>query len=212
MSGTEGETMSETEGPATSGTEGPATSGEEFDWLELDDDEEVVWSSHPELLGYAGAFVFGVALIPVFGLGLLILAWAYLDRKNTNYVITTNSVFEKKGVFSRTVTDIGHNNIQDTGYRQSPVGRYFGFGTVEISTAGGSGVEMALAYVSDPLSVQSTLDRMVGTGASKRDGRGRESESSRSVRIDEDDLNELLGELRATREAMESIERRLSEG
>ena len=181
----------------------------EYDWLTLEDDEELVWSGEPSLLGYAWAFVVGFALIPLFGLGLVIIASTYLSLKNTAYVITTDSVFKKTGVLSRTVTDIGHENIQDTGYRQGVLGRYAGFGTVQISTAGGSGVEMTLDHVPDPLSVQSRLDSAATRWEPTDDRTDRGGR--KPVTIDDAALEELLEELRATREAMESIERRLSE-
>lgn len=180
----------------------------EYDWLTLEADEEIVWSGEPALLGYLWAFVTGVVLIPLFGLGLVIIASAYLQRTNTAYVITTDSVFKKTGVLSRKITDIGHENIQDTGYKQGILGRYYGFGTVEISTAGGSGVEMSLAYVDDPLAVQSTLD----TVATRRTARQDDPESDRdTVQLDAAALDDLVTEMRATRQALESIERHLAD-
>ena len=178
-----------------------------YDWLRLEDGEELVWTGEPALLGYTGVFALGIVLIPLFGVGLLVIAAAYLQLKNTAYVITTDSVFKKTGVLSRTVTDIGHENIQDTGYRQSVFGRYFDFGTVQISTAGGSGVEMSLDHVADPIAVQSQLDAMATTR--QVDDDGAEPAGRGSVRIDEATLEELVAEMRATRAAMESIERRL---
>lgn len=184
-------------------------SANEYDWLVLESDEEILWSGEPELLGYAGLFALGIVLIPMFGLGLVIIASTYLNLKNTAYVITTESVFKKTGILSRKITDIGHENIQDTGYTQGIVGRYYDFGTVQISTAGGSGVEMSLAYVPDPLNVQSQLDRV----ATKRPSAGETSDQdgNERVQITGAALDELITEMRATREALESIEERLSD-
>ena len=179
----------------------------EYEWLELDSDEEIVWSGEPELLGYAWLFVVGILTIPLFGIGLLVIASAYLDLKNTAYVITTDSVFKKTGVLSRKVVDIGHENIQDTGYTQRIVGRYFGFGTVQISTAGGSGVEMSLAHVPEPLAVQSQLDTMASRNSTDETHGDREERTA--VRLDGDTVAELVEEMRATRKALESIDRRL---
>jgi len=183
-------------------------SSPEYEWLELDSDEEIVWFGEPELLGYAWLFAVGILMIPLFGTGLLVIAAAYLDLKNTAYVITTESVFKKTGVLSRKVVDIGHENIQDTGYKQSVVGRHYGFGTVQISTAGGSGVEMSLTHVPDPLAVQSQLDRM-STRKSTDENRAAQDEQA-SVHLDGETLAELIEEMRATREAIESIDRRLN--
>ena len=184
-------------------------SANEYDWLVLESDEEILWSGEPELLGYAGQFALGIVLIPLFGLGLVIIASTYLSLKNTAYVITTESVVKKTGILSRQVTDIGHENIQDTGYSQGVVGRYLGFGTVRISTAGGSGVEMSLAYVPDPLNVQSQLDNVATEKSPAEDDGARDGQER--VQMTGAELEELTREMRATREALESIEKRLSE-
>lgn len=184
-------------------------SATEFDWLALDATEDVVWSGTPHLLGYVWVFVTGVLLVPLFGVGLAVIAWGYLRATNTAYVVSTESVYKKTGVLSRTVTEIGHEKIQDTSYSQSVVGRSVGFGTVEISTAGGSGVEMRLAYVKDPLDVQARLDEIAVTPAgTRRDERA----GPEAVRLDRETATELVEELRTTREVMESIARRLDDG
>jgi len=178
-----------------------------YEWLDLESDEEIVWSGEPELLGSLWVFALGIVMIPFFGVGLLVIAAAYLDLKNTAYVITTDSVFKKTGVLSRKVVDIGHGNIQDTGYSQSVLGRRYGFGTVEISTAGGSGVEMSLGDIEDPLGVQSTLDRLASRNV-PAESRGNQT-GAPAVRLDSAVVTELIEEMRATRAALESIEQKL---
>lgn len=176
------------------------------EWFDLEPGEEVIWEGRPELLGYAWSFVLGILLIPLFGLGLVVIAATYLHRQHTEYVITTESVSKKTGILSRTVTDIGHENIQDSAYKQGVFARYYEFGTVQISTAGGSGVEMALEHVADPLSVQAELDRMAAKRAPEEGGsRG----SVESVRLDRETIETLTAEMEATRKALEGIERRL---
>lgn len=180
----------------------------EFEWLALEEDEEIIWSGVPTLLGHFWTFVAGALTIPVLGIGLVVIAMAYLRLKYTAYVITTDSVYKKTGVLSRTVTDIGHEKIQDTSYSQSAVGRYFGFGTVEIRTAGGSGVEMRLGHVPDPIEVQSRLDE-IAVSPDSDEGRGRAGRDG--VRVDGATLADLVEEIRATRKALESIDRRLDD-
>lgn len=186
------------------------------EWLHLVGDERVVWTGQPRLLGYAWTLLTGILLIPVLGLGLVVLAWQYLHVQHTTFVITTDRVVHKTGIVSRTVTDLGHAKIQDTGYRQSVVGRYYGFGTVEISTAGSSGVELQFSHVDDPLAVQERLDEIGrgGSGSTGRDGVTRETasgERSGAARLDVEALSELAAELRGTREALEAIERSMDD-
>lgn len=193
--------MSEAEAPP-----GSDLTAADFDWLGLDGDEAIVWADRPRLVGYAWTLVAGVLLAPL-GVGLLLIAWTILTARNTAYVVTTDRVYKKTGVLSRNVTDIGHGKIQDTGYRQGFVGTQLGFGTVEISTAGGSDVELRFTAVSNPLAVQSTLDEVARTAPG-----GRATDGQRSADADSGPaapFDELAAELRGTREALESIERSL---
>lgn len=167
-----------------------------YDWLTLDSDEEILWSGKPASEVMYGAYLIGIPLIPLLGLGLLIIASAYLTRENTDYVITDKSVYKKTGIFSRSVSEVEYEKVQNTSFSVGVVGRYFGYGDVDISTAGGSGVEMSLDGVSDPQDVQKRLSRRV---KEVQGGRGRRDGETKP-----DVLEEILGELRAIRVAVEA--------
>ena len=167
-----------------------------YDWLTLDDDEEILWSGKPAPEVMYGAYVVGIPLIPLLGLGVLVIASAYLTRQNTDYVITDRSVYKKTGIFSRSVSEVEYEKVQNTSFSVGVVGRYFGYGDVDISTAGGSGVEMSLDGVSDPQDVQKRLSRRV---KEIQGGTARGDEETKP-----DVLAEILGELRAIRVAVES--------
>ncbi|WP_276271362.1 PH domain-containing protein [Haloarcula litorea] len=167
----------------------------DHDWLALDDDEEVVWSGQPATESLYGAYLVGVPLILLLGLGLVIVVSAYLRQSNTDYVITTKGVYKKTGVFSRAVTEIEFDKIQNTSFSAGAVGRYFGYGDVMISTAGGSGVEMTLDGVADPQSVQKRLSRRVTAAQGESTGEGERST--------DDVLADILGELRAIRRTLD---------
>jgi uncharacterized membrane protein YdbT with pleckstrin-like domain len=169
-----------------------------YDWLTLDDDEEILWAGQPASEVMYGAYLVGIPLLPLLGFGLLIIASAYLTRKNTDYVITDRSVYKKTGIFSRSVSEVEYEKVQNTSFSVGVVGRYFGYGDVDISTAGGSGVEMSLDGVSDPQDVQKRLSRRV---KEIQGGRGRDDEETKP-----DVLGEILTELRAIRVAVESDE------
>lgn len=165
-----------------------------YDWLTLEDDEEILWAGQPASETMYGAYIVGIPTILLLGLGLLIIASAYLSRENTDYVITTDSVYKKTGIFSRSVAEVEYEKVQNTSFSVGVVGRYFDYGNVEISTAGGSGVEMTLRGVSSPQDVQKRLSRRV----KEIQGRGGGDEESKS-----DVLDDILSELRAIRVAVE---------
>lgn len=165
-----------------------------FDWLTLDQGEEVVWSGEPTKESMYGAYLIGVPLILAFGLGLLIVIPAHLKRKHTDYVITTNAIHKKTGVFSRSVTEIELDKVQNTTFSAGLLARKFDYGMVGISTAGGSGVEMRLTGVKNPQAVQKQLSRQV-----KRV----QQEGDAEAETKDDVLEEILAELRGIRQSIE---------
>ncbi|MDS0258064.1 PH domain-containing protein [Haloarcula sp. S1CR25-12] len=167
-----------------------------YDWLTLDSDEEILWSGKPAAETMYGAYLTGIPLILFFGLGLVILGGAYLNRQNTDYVVTDKSVYKKTGILSRSVSEVEYEKVQNTSFSVGVVGRYFDYGNVDISTAGGSGVEMTLRGVSSPQDVQKRLSRRV---KEVQGDRGRGDEETKP-----DVLDEILTELRAIRVAVES--------
>lgn len=166
-----------------------------YDWLTLDDDEEIVWAGQPSSESLYGTYALGIVLLPVVGLGVAVIVGAYLTRANTDYVITTNGVYTKTGVLSRSVGKVEYEKVQNTAYSAGAIGRWLGYGTVEISTAGGSGVEMTLRGVTDPQSVQQQLSRRV-----KRVQGDTEDAPGGSTA---DVLDEILTELRAIRRSLD---------
>ncbi|WP_256298857.1 PH domain-containing protein [Haloarchaeobius salinus] len=180
---------------ATDSTDG---GGSEFDWLSLDEDEEIIWSGNPHPMSIVPALIFGVPLI-ILLVGIAIIVAAYLWRENTEYVVTTDGLYTKSGVFSRNVQRVDFDKVQNISFSQGVVGNYFGYGNVDISTAGGSGVEMQFQSVADPKSVQERINRLI---KENRRGSDRPEDEPEKGQV----LDEILTELRAMRETFERIE------
>ena len=169
-----------------------------FDWLTLDEDEEVVWADTPHRLSLVPAFVVGVPLSLVL-VGIPIVVGAYLSHRNTNYVVTTTALYRKTGVLSRDVQRIEFDKVQNTSYRQSALGSSLGYGTVDISTAGGSGIEMRFSSVAEPQHVQTLInERIRGRRGRTGDDPGVEGARDKAAVLDD-----ILTELRAIRAAVE---------
>ncbi|SDN19506.1 PH domain-containing protein [Halogranum gelatinilyticum] len=164
----------------------------EFDWLTLDEGEEVLWADTPHQYSLVPALVVGIPL-SLFLVGVPIVVSAYLTYKNTNYVVTSAALYKKTGVLSRSVQRIEFDKVQDTSYSQSFFGGQFGYGTVDISTAGGAGVELSFQSVSDPQELQTLINGRIRT---------REAPADDKATV----LDDILGELRAIRQAVEGEE------
>jgi uncharacterized membrane protein YdbT with pleckstrin-like domain len=162
----------------------------DLDWLTLEEGESIRWASTPHEYSLLPAFLIGIPLSLVL-IGIPILVASYLQYTNTNYVVTNRGLYSKRGVLSRDVQQIGFDKIQNISYSQSALGSSFGYGSVDISTAGGAGVELQLRNIPDPASVQELIAREVDT---RRQGDATSEE--------EDVLEEILTELRAIRRAV----------
>jgi uncharacterized membrane protein YdbT with pleckstrin-like domain len=161
-----------------------------FDWLTLDDDEELLWSSRPHRSSLVPALVVGIPLSIVL-IGIPIVVAAYLTYTNTHYVVTDEGLYKKTGILSRDVQKIGFEKVQNTSYSQGAIGSYFGYGNVDVSTAGSGGVEMRFRSVPDPAGVQRQINQQIKTSEPGGDGKS-------AV------LDEVLEELRAIRAALDA--------
>jgi len=173
--------------------ESAATAEVDLEWLTLDDGEEVLWASTPHKSSLVPALAIGIPLSFVL-VGIPIIASAYLSFTNTNYVVTTRGLYRKRGILSRDVKQIGFDKVQNISYSQSAVGSSLGYGTVEISTAGSSGVELRFRSIPTPAEIQELISREI----ERREDGGRDEEDS----VD-DTLDAILTELRGIRQALD---------
>lgn len=168
---------------------------ETADWLTLDEDEEIVWSGKPHESSLVPALVVGVPLSLIL-IGLFIIAGTYLQRENTQYVVTTDGLYKKTGILSRDVQRIDFGKVQNTSYSQGFFGSRFGYGNVDISTAGGSGIEMQFRSVPEPREIQELINKRV---------KGSRSEpTTESGETKRDVLDEILVELREIRATLDA--------
>lgn len=176
---------------------GDAASAAAPEWLALDPDEEVVWTGQPAIASIASELVVGVLLLPFFGLGLLVAVPAYLQVQHTEYVVTTKALYARAGVLSESIESVGLDKIQNTEYGQGFWEKQLGYGTVGVSTAGSSGVEISFDAIEDARDVQSRINRLSGEYRSRQGGGSDRDEGAT--------LDDVREELRATREALERV-------
>lgn len=142
----------------------------DFDWLSLDDNEEVLWSGRPKLQKIIGI-------------------------RFTDYVVTSEGLYRKSGIFSRSVQKIGFEKVQNISFSQGILGKQFGYGNIEISTAGGSGIEMRFGSIEDPKDVQQLINKRIKQEKSEDSNK---TENSRTEL-----LEQILGELKDINQKLE---------
>lgn len=166
----------------------------DLDWLTIDADEEILWASTPHKSSLVPALLIGIPL-SVLLIGIPILVSAYLNYTNTNYVVTTRGLYRKRGILSRDVKQISFDKVQNISYTQTAIGSSLGYGTVDISTAGSSGVELQFQNIDSPAEIQELISREIE----------RREDSSRDQDGEADDvLDAILTELRGIRQALDS--------
>lgn len=164
-----------------------------IEWTNLDKDEQVLWKGEPRMKSIIPAVIFGIPMIAAFGIGLLIMAGAYLNVKNTSFLVTDQGLYRKTGIVSRNVQKIGFDKVQNISFSQGVFGSYFDYGNIEISTAGGQGVEMKFNSIDQPREVENIInDKLKG----QREHKERGSDSS--------SVEEELVEIRKLLESIDS--------
>lgn len=158
------------------------------DWVTLTEGEQVVWSGRPstkrvaeEVVGESLLVVLGVALtvapiqayapveVPDPGLyplvlsavGVLLAAVTYVRFKVVAYVLTTEELYRKEGLVSRSVQTLRLDRVQDHGFEQSAKQRLLGYGDVSVSTAGSSGTDLAFRNVPNPEAVAARISEQL---------------------------------------------------
>jgi uncharacterized membrane protein YdbT with pleckstrin-like domain len=197
------------------------------EWFSLDPGEEIVWTGKPRvrriisnvatflfwsLAAFVAAFVVTRVVtvrlpVPpraVWGVAVL---WAllqavgpvraYLRTTHTDYLLTDRNVYKKTGVWSENVTRVGVDKVQNTQLKKDFFGNLFDYGTIHLSTAGGSGVEMSIEDLDDPDVFRDELRGLMATASD------RERETGR---VDPEIIDTLVDEARRMRETAERID------
>ena len=162
------------------------------DWVTLTEGEEVLWQGHPSLRLITPSVVVGLVLalggvvltvvlteptvrwLPLLGvpLGIAVVAWAYVSLVSTRYVLTSEEVYRKRGIFDQSVAQIRLDRVQNTTFSQSPTERLFSYGDITIYTAGSDTMDITLTNVPNPQEVNQrlteALDAASGSGARTR--------------------------------------------
>ena len=80
----------------------------------------------------------------------------YIRWRAESYTITDQRIITRRGVIGRFSRSIGLARVQDVTTYQGALGRLFGYGTVEVDSAGRDGVEV-LTFVPRPLEFRNAI-------------------------------------------------------
>ena len=104
-------------------------------------------------------FILSVILIAAAGAGLVILAIWWLKTKAAMLTVTNKRTIQRTGLISKKTTEVLHRDVRNIQIDQSVFQRLFGVGSIGISSAGQSGIEILFTGVRDPDGVKTLIDR-----------------------------------------------------
>ena len=104
-------------------------------------------------------FIISIILIAVYGLGLVILLFWWLNVKGMTFIVSNERITLRKGILSKHTNEVFLNDIRNVQISQSFFQRIFGVATIGISSAGQAGVEIAVDGLRNPNKVKDIIDR-----------------------------------------------------
>jgi len=115
-------------------------------------------------------------VVPLAGLlvvagALALVGWQFLALRNTEYVLTDERLYAKRGVLSLSVAAVDYETVQNVTYSRTITGTLFDHGTLSFDTAGGSATELTFADIDDPRPVERLVnERLSRVGGQTSEG------------------------------------------
>jgi len=151
--------------------------------LEPVEGEKVLYEAHPSMfrnhpfwfllilllciIGFAFPFLgietswltklVGVLIPLVIGLGFYFIWW--LKCKATTLTVTTERTSCRRGILSKAITEVWHQDIRNVQLNQSFLQRVLDVGKIGISSAAQSGLEISVSGIPRPDEVKQLIDQ-----------------------------------------------------
>lgn len=98
-------------------------------------------------------------LLCLVGVGFIMFGYWWLQCKGTTLTVTSDRTRLRKGILSKSITEVWHQDIRNVQLNQTFFQRIFGVGTLGISSAGQSGLEISVSGIPDPDKVKDLIDQ-----------------------------------------------------
>ena len=106
------------------------------------------------------AYIIGGLLVFGYGLGIIIIAWALLDKGSKIFTITNKRVKSKNGIIARSIREVNLKDIRSINLKQSIIERLCGLGTIEVGSAGTAGIEVSFSGISQALDIKNKITEL----------------------------------------------------
>ncbi len=122
--------------------------------------EKTLWEGNPSHYYYLFAYIIGGILILAYGLGLIIIIIALLNRKCKVFTVTDRRVKSKVGIISRVTREVLIKDIRVINLKQGILERIFGLGTIEIGSAGTAGIEVSFKGIPETPRIKEMIQKL----------------------------------------------------
>ena len=99
------------------------------------------------------------ALLCIVIVGIFMFFFWWLKCKGTTLTITNHRTRLRKGILSKSVTEVWHRDVRNVQLNQTFFQRVFGVGRLGISSSGQSEIEIIVNGMPDPEKVKEIIDQ-----------------------------------------------------
>ena len=132
-------------------------------------EETTIFELRPAGRAFAGLIVLGLALVPLLGLGLLILLHVGYRTAATRYRLTTQRLFVQTGLVAKRLEEVELFRVKDVTLEQGFFDRLLGVGQVTVLSTDDSAPRVTLAGIPEPEPVKEQI-RTAFRAARRREG------------------------------------------
>lgn len=120
--------------------------------------EKILYEEHPSMFRNQPVWFVITCLLCLVVVGLFIFAAWYLKCKGTTLTITNDRTTCRRGILSKSITEVWHQDIRNVQLDQTFFQRIFDVGKIGISSAGQADLEISVTGIPQPQRVKDLID------------------------------------------------------
>ncbi len=109
--------------------------------------------------------IIGILLLPLYGIGLLIIIPIVLRVFSTELALTNQRIIAKTGLIRRNTVELRLEKVESLGIHQGIIGRIFNYGSVVVRGTGGTNTP--IPNIKDPMKFRSIVNNHIEEMESK---------------------------------------------
>ena len=122
-------------------------------------EEVTLYDENPSMFRNRPVEFIITALLCIIGVGLVFFLIWWLRCKGTQLTITSDRTRLRKGILSKSITEVWHQDVRNVQLNQTFFQRMLGVGSLGISSAGQAGLEISVSGIPDPEQVKELIDQ-----------------------------------------------------